>query len=61
VDVVDLDRALERSGEIEGAVRIHRPYHFNRNTIRVLFGRTGCEVFAERLLHDLWLRRAGRS
>jgi SAM-dependent methyltransferase len=52
VDIVDVDVLVDRTGDIERAVKIDHPYYLTRPTAAALFALTGFAIVAERLTED---------
>jgi SAM-dependent methyltransferase len=52
VDIVDVDVLVDRTGDIERAVKIDHPYYLTRPTAAALFTLTGFTIVAERLTDD---------
>jgi SAM-dependent methyltransferase len=52
VDIVDVDVLVDRTGDIERAVKIDHPYYLTRPTAAALFTLTGFTIVAERITDD---------
>lgn len=52
IDILDVGFVLQRTGMIEGAVKIDHPYYFTAATAAAFFALVGYTVVAERLADD---------